>query len=170
MQKAYKLIQINTNKFKIDIIYLIICNNYVIIDIIYNFYILYIKFAWRCFLVFNMEVDRSKKLFTVNASGFFTNQESRDFITEYKTKTREFDPKEFTMIVNGRGLKTSTQDVAEQLKDVMKLYAKDPFKKKILVQQASTVGKMQTQRLCRDIPGFDSMLLVNTLEDALEKI
>lgn len=120
--------------------------------------------------MFNMEVDRSKKLFTVNASGFFTNQESRDFITEYKTKTKEFDPKEFTMIVNGRGLKTSTQDVAEQLKDVMKLYAKDPFKKKILVQQASTVGKMQTQRLCRDIPGFDSMELVNTLEDALEKI
>lgn len=117
-----------------------------------------------------MEIDRSKKLFTINASGFFSKKESEDFLTEYKSKTKQLNPKEFTMIVNGRDLKTSTQDVAEQLKDVMKLYAKDPFKKKILVQQASTVGKMQTQRLCKDIPGFDSMLLVNTLEDALKNI
>ncbi|PYG88442.1 hypothetical protein LY28_01291 [Ruminiclostridium sufflavum DSM 19573] len=120
--------------------------------------------------MFKMEVDSSKKLFTINASGFFSTQESKDFIAEYKLRTREFDPKEFTMIVNGKGLKTSTQDVAEQLKDVMKLYAKDPFKKKIIVQQASSMGKMQTQRLARDIPGFDSMLLVNSMEDALEKL
>ena len=122
------------------------------------------------FLVYKMEVDRSKKLFTINASGFFSAQESKDFINEYKAKTKEFDPKEFTMIVNGRGLKTSTQDVAENLKSVMKLYAQDPFKKKIIVQQASSVGKMQTQRLSRDIPGFESMLMVNTLEDALQNI
>ena len=120
--------------------------------------------------MYKMEVDRSKKLFTINASGFFSAQESKDFINDYKSKTKEFDPKEFTMIVNGRGLKTSTQDVAENLKNVMKLYAQDPFKKKIIVQQASSVGKMQTQRLARDIPGFESVLMVNTLEDALQNI
>lgn len=120
--------------------------------------------------MFNMEVDRSKKLFTINASGFFSEQEGKDFINEYKSKTKEFDPKEFTMILNGRGLKTSTQDVAVQLKDALKLYAQEPFKKKIMIQQASSVGKMQTQRLSKDIPGFDSMLMVNTLEDALKNI
>jgi len=117
-----------------------------------------------------MNVEKIKKVFIIVASGFFSMQEGIDFMTEYRSKTKEFDPKEFTLIVDGKDVKASAQDVAEQLKSMIMLYMSVPFKKRIIIEQASAIATGQTKRLSKDIPGFDTIEFVNTMEEALQKI
>ncbi len=120
--------------------------------------------------MFTMEVDQTKKIFSIFASGFFTMQEGVDYINEYRTKTSQLDPKEYTLIVDGREVKASAQDVAEQLKNMLMLYMSVPFKKRIIVQQQSAVASGQTKRIGKDIPGFDTIIFVESPEEALTKV
>ncbi len=120
--------------------------------------------------MFTMEVDQAKKIFSIFASGFFTMQEGVDFINEYRTKTSQVNPKEYTLIVDGREVKASAQDVAEQLKNMLMLYMSVPFKKRIIVQQQSAVALGQTKRIGKDIQGFDTIIFVESPEEALTKV
>jgi len=120
--------------------------------------------------MFKMDVEKTKKVFTIIAAGFFSLQEGMDFISEYSSKTKEFDPKEFTLIVDGKDVKASAQDVAEQLKNMIMLYMSVPFKKRIVIQQDSAVATSQTKRLAKDIPGFDTIIFVNSMEEAITKL
>jgi len=140
-----------------------ICDN--IINVIKIIHI----FTGRYFM-FKMDVEKTKKVFTIIAAGFFSLQEGMDFISEYSSKTKEFDPKEFTLIVDGKDVKASAQDVAEQLKNMIMLYMSVPFKKRIVIQQDSAVATSQTKRLAKDIPGFDTIIFVNSMEEAITKL
>lgn len=120
--------------------------------------------------MFNMEVDKSKKLFTIVAAGFFSMQEGLDFIAEYQAKSSEIDPKEYTLIVDGKDVKASAQDVAEQLKNMLMLYMSVPFKKRIIIQQESAVASSQTKRLAKEVPGFETIVFVSSMEEAVKNI
>lgn len=120
--------------------------------------------------MYKIEIDHTKKIFSIFASGFFSMQEGLDYMNEYKEKTSQINPKEYTLIVDGREVKTSAQDVAEQLKNMIMLYMSVPFKKRIIVQQQSAVAAGQTKRIGKDIPGFDTIIFVETPEEALTKV
>ncbi|OPX46250.1 hypothetical protein CLHUN_00660 [Ruminiclostridium hungatei] len=119
--------------------------------------------------MFEMEVDKLKKVFTIVAAGFFSMQEGIDFMNEYRSKAAQIVPEEYTLIVDGREVKTSAQDVAEQLKNMIMLYMSVPFKKRIIVQQQSAVAASQTKRLAKDIPGFETIIFVESTEEAFAK-
>ncbi len=116
--------------------------------------------------MFKMEVDKLKKVFTIVASGFFSMQEGIDFMNEYRSKAAQIIPEEYTLVVDGREVKTSAQDVAEQLKNMIMLYMSVPFKKRIIIQQQSAVAASQTKRLAKDIPGYETLLFVESPEAA----
>lgn len=118
--------------------------------------------------MFKMDVDDSSKRFKITAGGFFTTDEGHAFLTEYQTKIQLFNPKEFTLIVDAKDVKTSGKDVSEQLKGMMMLYMSVPFKKRILVQQDSPTALLQTKRLAKEVPGFDTIEFVDSIEDALK--
>ncbi len=120
--------------------------------------------------MFKMEIDKLKKVFFITAAGFFSMQEGMDFMAEYQSKTSMFDPKDYTLIVDGREVKASAQDVADQLKNMILLYMSVPFKKRIIIQQQSAVAVGQTKRLAKDIPGFDTIIFAETVEEAQSNI
>lgn len=120
--------------------------------------------------MYKMEVDNSKKVFSIYASGFFSMQEGMQFIAEYQAKTSQINPNEYTLIVDGREVKASAQEVVEQLKNMLMLYMSVPFKKRIIIQQQSVIAANQTKRIAQEIPDFDTIVFVETPEQALENI
>lgn len=120
--------------------------------------------------MFKMDIDSAKKVFSIYAAGFFSMQEGMDFMKEYQTKTAQISAKDYTLVVDGREVKTSAQDVAEQLKSMITLYMSAPFKKRIVIQQQSAVAANQTSRLIRDIPGAETIIFVGSEEEAQSKI
>lgn len=120
--------------------------------------------------MFKMDIDSTKKVFSIYAAGFFSMQEGMDFMKEYQTKTSQINANDYTLVVDGREVKTSAQDVAEQLKNMIMLYMSVPFKKRILIQQQSAVASSQTNRLFREIQGAETIIFVGTLEEAQSKI
>lgn len=119
--------------------------------------------------MFSMEVDKIRKVFFITAAGFFTMEEGKDFMTEYQSKTSMINPAEYSLIVDGREVKASAQDVADQLKSMILLYMSVPFKKRIIIQQQSVIADNQTKRIAKDIPGFDTIIFAESIEDAYSK-
>lgn len=120
--------------------------------------------------MFKMEVDKIKKVFSIYAAGFFSMEEGMNFMSEYQSKTSEIDPKDYVLIVDGREVKASAQDVVEQLKNMIMLYMSVPFKKRIIIQQQSAVAASQTKRIAKDIPGFETIIFAESPEEAMAKV
>lgn len=120
--------------------------------------------------MFNMEIDRDKKAFIITVAGSFTSKESMDFLNDFHTLTKEFDLKEFTLVVDGKDLRVSASNVSDKLRDVIELYSKSPFKKRIIVKQKSAMAFNQSNRLAIDIFNSDTFLFVNTIEEAFSKL
>ncbi len=120
--------------------------------------------------MFSMKIDFINKIFFIHAEGVFSRQEGISYKKEYIEKVKQLTPYEFSFILDGAEVKASTRNVSEQLMEMMNLYMKTPFKKRILIQQKSLVARNQTQRLAREVKGFETFIFVETMSEALRLI
>ncbi len=120
--------------------------------------------------MYRMEVNTANKTFYIFAEGFFTMEEGQKYAGEYQTKVSSFKPEEYNLIVDAKGVKPSSPEVAEALQSVMGLYINVPFKKRFMVKLESSIAQGQVQRLGKSLPGFDLIEFVDTSDEALRKI
>lgn len=120
--------------------------------------------------MYRMEVKNMNKTFFILAEGFFTMEEGQEFASEYQTKVNSIEPQEFTLIVDAKGVKPSSPEVADALQKVMGMYINVPFKKRFMVNLDSSIAQSQVQRLGKSIPGFDLIEFVDSSEEAFKKI
>jgi len=116
--------------------------------------------------MYKMEVDPVKKVFYIYAAGFFSMEEGTRFIAEYMEKTGTISPNQYNLIVDSKEVKPSAPDVANALQELMKLYMNVPFKKRFIVKLDSAIGMSQVNRLSKEIPGFDTIVFVDSSEQA----
>lgn len=114
--------------------------------------------------MFQMEVNTAKKVFTIIAAGFFTMEEGQKFAEEYQTKVKTFAPQDYSLIVDGKDVKPSSPEVADALQGVMGMYLSVPFKKRYIVKLSSVVAQSQVQRLGKQVPGFDQIEFVDSVQ------
>ncbi|AEY66991.1 hypothetical protein [Clostridium sp. BNL1100] len=124
--------------------------------------------------VFTMEIDKERKVFTAFAEGFFSMEQGLAFCEEFTKAALECSKYgDFILIVDAQGVKPSTPQVAEALGNALALYASDDFKfkKRFMLNCASSITQSQAVRLSKNIPEFNTKVtFVATKEDALREI
>jgi len=112
--------------------------------------------------------DQKERAILVTVGGFFTPDEVKLFIEEYELIVKSLDTKSISLILDGRELKASNQEMLPMLQGCMQLYMRDNFKKVFLIKFASSVTNSQVARVAREI-GFDKRYeMVSSVEEALE--
>lgn len=120
---------------------------------------------------YEMTVDRDKKVFLAQASGFFSVEDGESFLKDYDQVTKAFPAKDYTLIINAPELKPSSPEVAGMLKILLEKYIAVPFKARYLVTKGSAVTISQFKRLGAQVPGWtESVQYVDDVNDALKQI
>lgn len=113
--------------------------------------------------------EHKGKSILVTVGGFITTDEAKSFIEEYETVIKSLDTKNTYLILDGRDLKASTQEMLPMLQGCMMLYMRDNFKKVFMINFASSVTNSQVARVAKEI-GFDSKYeMALSIEEALKK-
>ncbi|EPR13027.1 hypothetical protein [Ruminiclostridium papyrosolvens] len=124
--------------------------------------------------VFSMDIDKESKVFTAFAEGFFSMEQGIAFCEDFTKAALECSKYgDYIMIVDAQGVKPSTPQVAEALGNALALYASDEFKfkKRFMLNCASSITQSQAVRLSKNVPGFNTKVtFVDTKEDALKEI
>lgn len=120
---------------------------------------------------YELKLDKSKKIFHAQASGFFSVEDGTSFLKDYDQITKTFPAKDYTLIVDAAELKPSTPEVADMLGTLLKRYMEVPFKSRFLITKGSAVTISQFKRLGKTISGWtESVQYVDDFNEALQKI
>ncbi|MDV4149273.1 hypothetical protein R0131_00325 [Clostridium sp. AL.422] len=120
---------------------------------------------------YQLEVDKVKKVFHAEASGFFSEEDGISFLRDYDEITKTFPAKEYSLIIDAPELKPSSQEVAKILGDLLKKYMEVPFNKRFLVTKGNVITVSQFKRLGKEVPGWtESVKYVDNYNDALKAI
>lgn len=112
--------------------------------------------------------ERKEKAILITVGGFFTPDEAKSFIEEYESIIQKIDTKSTSLILDGRELKASNQEMLPMLQGCMQLYMRDDFKKVFMIKFDSSVTNSQVARVAKEI-GFDKRYeMVATVEEALK--
>lgn len=98
---------------------------------------------------YEMHIEKDKKIFRAYAEGFFSMEDGAGFTNDFIEKSKGLS--DFTLIVDARGVKPSTPEVAAALGNAIRMYIQTPFKARYIVRQESAVGHMQSKRLTKSI-------------------
>lgn len=116
------------------------------------------------------KIDLQEKAILITVGGFFSQDEATSFIGDYEEKIKSIDTKSTSLILDGRELKASTQDMLPMLQGCMELYIRDGFKKVFMINFDSSVTNSQVNRIAKNI-GFDQRYqMVPSVEEALKAI
>lgn len=120
---------------------------------------------------YQLNVDKIKKVFHAQASGFFSEEDGGSFLKDYDAITKTFPSKDYALVIDAAELKPSSPAVANMLGTLLQRYMEVPFKSRFLVTQGNIVTISQFKRLGKEIPGWtESIQYVDNFNDALERI
>lgn len=119
--------------------------------------------------MYKIDTYPQKKLFHVKTEGFFTVEEAKEFIDDFKTKAKTIDPSQYTLLVDAKDQKTSNADVAPLLETAIGLYIQTPFKKRYSVVMNSSIAMQQIKRIANK-EVIDSFSFFESEEEALRNL
>lgn len=122
-------------------------------------------YLWGGILMYKFE--KKGNCLVVTVSGFFTPEEAQAYITDYEKTVKTLKPEETNLILDGKELKASTQEMLPMLEACMNMYVRDKFKKIFMVKFASAVTNSQVSRLGKSTGLMDNVVMVDSVEDAL---
>lgn len=114
--------------------------------------------------MFNFNVNQSKKAIFVTVEGYFSESDALAYLAEYQKTVKSVVPSQYILVVDGRGQKTTAQDVVAEMQQAVDMYLSSGFKKVFIVNPSSPTAKMQVKRL-RD---YDKVNFIDTPEEALQ--
>ena len=120
---------------------------------------------------YQLEVDKTKKVFHAQAWGFFSEEDGQSFLKDYDEITKTFPTKEYALIIDAPDLKPSSPEVAKMLGGLLKKYMGVPFNKRFLVTKGNIITISQFKRLGKEVPGWtESVQYVDNYNDVLDNI
>lgn len=124
--------------------------------------------------VFSMDLDPGKKVMIAFAEGLFDVDKGVEFCNAFmETAKRASQFKDYSLIVDVKGVKPTSPEVQEALGQALALYASKDFvfKKRFMTKLTSAITQSQVVRLSGNIPGFSETIeFVNTKEEALAQL
>jgi hypothetical protein len=105
----------------------------------------------------------------VTVGGFISPDEAKSFVDEYESIIKNLDTKNTCLILDGRELKASTQDMLPMLQGCFQLYMRDDFKKVFMINFVSSVTNSQVARVAKEIGFTERYEMVSSVEEALKK-
>ena len=96
----------------------------------------------------SVTVTPVKKEVHIFVKGKMTIEDARFFIKDYQTKTSSIKGAEYELIVDCTDMEVLTQDMTDNLTEVMKMYKQTEFKK-VTFQVNKSILKMQLGRIVR---------------------
>jgi len=118
--------------------------------------------------MFKIQIDSSKKVFKVEASGFLTKDDLVSYIDDFKKNLKNINPSQFALVVDAREQKALAPDAAGLIGDVLKMYSETPFKKRFSVVLDSAVAMSQVKRVAKD--SVDNFIMVDSVEEAYKNL
>lgn len=130
---------------------------------------LYTNFIKNVFVggIFMYKFEKKGNSLVVTVSGFFTPEEAQAYIADYEKTLKTLKPEETNLILDGKELKASTQEMLPLLEACMNMYVRDKFKKIYMVKFASAVTNSQVARLGKATGLMNNVVMVESVEDAL---
>ncbi|MDP4182998.1 MAG: hypothetical protein Q8942_18165 [Bacillota bacterium] len=105
-------------------------------------------------------------LFIITVSGFIKEDEANSFISEYNLYVKKINPSQTDLILDGKNLATSAQNMLPILEGCLKMYIKDNFRKIFLTKFESTITMMQIKKLNAS-QFLDRIIMIDSVEDAM---
>lgn len=120
---------------------------------------------------YELSLDKEKKVFHAQATGFFREEDGISFLKDYDEITKDITPNTYALIIDAPDLQPSSPAVAEALGVLLQKYMEVPFKSRFLVTKGNPVTQMQFRRLGNSIPGWtQSVQYVDDLDAAMKLI
>lgn len=118
--------------------------------------------------MFKIKADESKKVITIEVGGFFKPEEGQAFLDAYNKQAKAINPSNYSVIILGEGLSTSTPEMAAVLENTIKMYKSTGFKKYYGTLPKSASAAMQLKRIVSKC-GLD-VTFGNSVEDILKTL
>lgn len=116
--------------------------------------------------MYKVEVDKTKKLVKVSASGFLKTDEVNTLLEEVKTALRQFKPKDFVVLANLVGFKPASPDVLPVLQTLQSECA--ATSKKMAAIHEGAMAQMQMKRIGEGTNSNSNISRFATEEEALK--
>jgi len=120
--------------------------------------------------MYKMELKTNGKILLINRSGFMTQEESISYLEELKKNIKNICPTEYSIVVDSRELKASSQQLLVSIEEAMSLIAVTPFKKRYSILPKSIIATMQINRVGMGINKFNNIIFVESYEEILKSI
>ncbi len=114
------------------------------------------------------KIETRQGVFLITVSGFIKKEEADAFMRDYNAKVKLANPPQTNLILDGRNLATSSQDMLPILEGCISMYIKDNFKKIYLVKIESALAMSQLKKLSENF--MNKVVLVDSVEEAMGKL
>jgi hypothetical protein len=119
--------------------------------------------------MYKIDINTSKKIFSLVAEGMFTVDEAKNCLKDYESKLKSINVTDYVLLVDARKQSTSIPEVGELLVEALKKYLSTPFKKRYYVKLNSIVAMSQIKRLGGK-EFEDKFDVVNTPEEVINSL
>lgn len=114
--------------------------------------------------LYSFDLDEEKGTFFVKVGGFFKEEDSKIYLSEFQTIVNTINPSRYKLIIDGRGLEEIAAHLVNDIEFVLKLYWMANFKKIIIINPFSHASRMTVENCVKKInfPGT----FVDSIEEA----
>lgn len=120
--------------------------------------------------MYKMELKNNEKVFLITMGGFMTEKESIDYIEELGKVIKTIDPAKYSIVIDSRELKTSSQQLIGYIEQAMELITNTPFKKRYSIIPKNVIATFQIRRIVKKDDKFNDTILVESYEEILKSI
>jgi len=114
--------------------------------------------------LYSFELDKEKGIFYVKVDGFFKEEDTKIYLSEFQTIVNSINPSKYKLIIDGRGQEKVADHVVDDILFVLKLYWMANFKTMIIINPSTLASRMQVENCVRKInfPG----IFVDSIDEA----
>ena len=114
--------------------------------------------------MYNIEINKSRKLFIIKGLGSYNESELHEFIDEFKAKISVVNTKDYNLVLDTTKLKTSHQNSTSIMGEIMNLYFDTPFTGRFYLRPESPTARIQMRR-ATDSSSFKTLTEVTSINE-----
>ncbi|OPJ56812.1 hypothetical protein [Alkalithermobacter paradoxus] len=116
--------------------------------------------------MYKIEIIEDRKVILVTVGGYFNETQGKELLEEYKKTTKIYKLKQYSLILDPGGLKSSYEDIAPIIRNSFKTFIKSGFKNIIIIEKETFLDDMKLGKIEKKI-FLSTVKIISTLEEAL---
>lgn len=101
--------------------------------------------------LYEFNLEKKEKTLFVRAGGFFKEEDSKLYLSEFQTIVNTINPSIYKLIVDASELEAVEPYLIDDIKFVLNLYLIARFKKLVIINSTSPVSKTQIDNCAKEI-------------------